>query len=163
MKNNKVRFGIIHLIRTILVMVGLVVSLSLQAQQATTKQHSITIKGIIENYDKIKSQFAKDSYLQLLVLTPDGDYSSRTDSIGRMILTSNCAKTKVSINGEFIFQFDNLKPETYYVVAQLLQHRSYDASAPFLIQNSKDVKIIINENMQFPIILDVGKCTIKEK
>jgi hypothetical protein len=163
MKNYKMRFCDIQMVKTFLVMLGLVVSLSLQSQQSKAKQHSITIKGTIENYDRINSQFAKESFLQLLVLPPDGSYSSQTDSTGRMIFTSEYAKTPVSKNGEFIFQLEDLKSETYYIVAQLLQHRSYNASAPFLIQNSKDVKIVIKENMPLPVVLDIGKCIIKEK
>jgi hypothetical protein len=166
MKKIKMRFQITLLVRIILLFGGLVMSLSVQSQQSTSKQQTkpnIIIKGIIENYDLIKTQFAKDSYLQLIVIPPDGSYSGGTDSIGRLILESEYAKTKVTTTGTFTFQIDNIKPGTYDVIAQLLKNRSYTASVPFLWQNSDFLKIEIKENLQLPIVIDIGKCTIKDK
>ncbi len=154
------------MVRVILVFLSIFMSSSVQSQQPATKQQvkpNIIIKGMIENYDIIKTQFASDSYLQLIVIPPDGSYSAGTDSIGRLFLKSEYAKSKVNSTGVFTFQIAGLKPGTYNVIAQLLQKRSYNNSIPFLSQNSDLLKIEIKENLQLPVVIDVGKCTIKEK
>jgi hypothetical protein len=127
-----------------------------------TQQPNITIKGSIESFETIKTQFAKDSYLQLMVLPKDGGYGASTDSIGRLIIKTDLPKAIFASDGSFVFKLKNLDPGTYLIVAQLLKGRSYNSPAPFFKQNSELLKIIIIEGAQFPLTIDLGKCSIPE-
>jgi hypothetical protein len=135
---------------------------SISTNNQHTQQPNITIKGSIESFEAIKTQFAKDSYLQLMALPDDGSYSVTSDSEGRFLIGTELSKAILAIDGSFVFKLSNLDPGTYLIVAQLLQGRSFNSPVPFLKQNSKLLKIVINEGAKFPLILDLGKCSIPE-
>jgi hypothetical protein len=124
----------------------------------TPEPTGITITGEIANLEKARSHLADDSYLQLVLLPPDGQLSGGSDERGRIFYDSELPKTRILSDGAFIFRAESLEPGKYLIAAQLLED-SFDMDT-LLKKGEGHVIVEIPQNVRLPQTIDVGEVTI---
>ena len=115
----------------------------------------ITVTGRVTNLEVAKTYLSNDSYLQLLLVPPDGQLSGGTDEQGRMFYESELAKSTISSTGVFRLQAEDLNPGRYLVVIQMLQPGWY-SGYPFLIKVDEYLTIEIQQDVDLPLVIDIG-------
>lgn len=99
-----------------------------------------------------------DSYLQLVSVPPDGGIPISTDSEGRLSVTSSLPKTALPKKGTFSIECGDLKPGTYFIVAQ---GATLGMRPAFLQKDGRPLRIEVSERTG--PVLDVGEVTIPLK
>ena len=133
-----------------------------QQKSSNIKQSGIIIKGEITNYKNFSPFITKDTYLQLILVTPDGSIQISTDSIARYSFGPGYTKTTILPDGKFKFHTKQLDAGSYSIAVQLLNHRSGQVPFPFLIKDSDFIKIEINDSLKVQPVFEIGKCSIRE-
>jgi hypothetical protein len=118
---------------------------------------NITIRGVITNLAEAKPAIDKDTYLQLLSVSPGGALrgSITVAADGRVTYESDLPKTAIPARGPFSIQCKGLTPGKYLVAAQ----RGSFAEQPFLRKGTSYLLITVPERVTGPV-LDVGAVTL---
>jgi hypothetical protein len=89
--------------------------------QAGANTKTVTITGIIKNFDEFKAAVVPGTtYIQLVPMSAGGGFAGRTDSEGRAWAASDVPKLPVPKNAAFNFTVTNIPPGRYFIAAQKL-------------------------------------------
>lgn len=138
-----------------------------------TRPVNLTIKGVITNISEVAEWIKDDTYLQLILVPPDGKVELKSDGEGRITYISVLPKTAVPAKGSFSIVCNALAPGKYLVAVQMFKRsivvngagrESVDAVnpqfwRPFLRKDKAALVITIPKDASGPI-LDVGQVTL---
>jgi len=121
------------------------------------------VNGKIANMDVAGKQITKDSYLQLIRVTPDWSFKMSSDSEGRVTYISDLARTKINAAGIFSLVANGLQPGEYAVAAQLVQYATANAGGPLLLKKgTNDVAVVtVPADLKGELKVDLGDLVIQ--
>ncbi len=116
----------------------------------------VTIKGVITNLAAGKARITGDTYLQLLLIPPDGKLSVKAEA-GFLSFPSSLARVSMPAKGPFSLACSGLASGTYVLVVQKYVF-STDGVRPFLLKGERPLEIKISDSTAS--VLDVGEVTL---
>jgi len=122
-----------------------------------TRPVNLTIKGMITNIPEASERIKDDTYLQLVLMPPDGKLPIRVSG-GRITYVSALPKTAIPAKGSFSIECKALEPGKYVLAAQMFRW-SNEFWHPFLSKGKTALEITIPKDATGPI-LDVGRVTL---
>jgi hypothetical protein len=133
----------------------------------------IKVHAKIANMDAAGKQITKDSYLQLIRVTPDWSFKVSSDSNGKITYISDLAKTKINPAGEFELVANVLEPGKYAIAAQLVQqglvingagtaHDAANPRSPLLLKKGKNEVAVftVPNDLKGELKVDLGDLVI---
>jgi len=120
----------------------------------------ITIKGVITNFEDVKSYFSPSSYVQLVEISPNIE-SREVVVNGFLNLDSDLPKMSVSSDGSFALKTNYIKPGSYWLYLQNFKPAVSTKSTidAILAKGETHFQIFISENVN-SLIFDCGNLSV---
>ncbi len=121
-------------------------------QTVPSGKAAVTIRGVITNLLAGKARITPDTYLQLLLIPPDGKLSVKAEA-GFLSFPSSLPTVSMPAKGPFSLTCSGLASGTYVLVVQKYV-LSTDGIRPFLLKGERPLEIKISDSTAS--VLDVG-------